>query len=376
MMPSQARPVAPQPGSRWPAPVAPAWQAPADQHPGPSEPQAAAQAYGPYEPPDEPPSWPGYQQPAQLPGPPPLPQQTVAPPPLPPPPHWADGAGPGGAVQSAPWPETEVQGHDYGPAPEAWPPAPQPSTYGPANSGAPWPDTHWPPPAPQLVPDTMANQPAPAPEVPALPALGREVPQAADGPTTGGRPGRKRKSAERAVAGQMVENIPRRMRAHVPIDVDVRIAKSEFRALADGLAGAGEPHTHGVQVTPAMSVRLRAPDGGFVIDSAAPETQWLESRLGQIETDFASWRWTVTPLKSGRRRLQLVVSARTSSSGGTAGETPLPEQVIDIAVATNWGRATARAMTWALFALAGGLIAKFGNALYDPLIAAVLKAIK
>ena len=173
----------------------------------------------------------------------------------------------------------------------------------------------------------------------------------------------------------MVETIPRKMRAHVPSAVEVRLAKADFQMLADGLQ-ADDVRRHAVLVTPAMSVRLLAPDGGFIIAAASPETQWLASKLGLIETDFASWRWSVTPLKAGRRRLQLVVSARTSVPDGTAADTTLPDQIIDVRVATNYGRATMKLAGWAAVAIAGGVFAKFGGALYDPAIAAVLAALK
>ncbi|MEQ1711877.1 MAG: Clp protease N-terminal domain-containing protein, partial [Hyphomicrobium sp.] len=161
--------------------------------------------------------------------------------------------------------------------------------------------------------------------------------------------------------GQLVENIPKVMRVAVPQRVEVRIGKANVKALAEGLQGGGAAFRHEVMVTKAMCVRLRAPEGGFYIESASPETQWIESTLGLMSDDHASWRWTVTPRARGWKRLQLVVSARTVGSDGLAAETALPDQVIDVKVRTNYGKAAATASAWVAAAIAGGLLAKFGE---------------
>lgn len=332
------RPPTPQPGSRWPAPVAPAWRE-ADEPPAPqpewrhppasalqppplplSAPATMQQAVGHGEPPSLSSPWPPAVQPAADP---------YARPPEAPPYQALD--------RSAPWPEPEYQAY--------WPhQAADDPRYGSA------PGATESAPVPPLQADTTAN-----------------------GEAT--RPSRRRKPAERVMAGQMIETIPRQMRAHVPSAVEVRLAKAEFQRLADGLQPE-DVRRHAVVVAPAMSVKLRAPDGGFLIDSASPETQWLESRLGLIETDFASWRWSVTPLKAGKRRLQLVVSARTPGPDGAAADTALPDQIIDVRVGVNYGRVAARLAGWVMVAAAGGVFAKFGSSLYDPALAAVLAALK
>jgi neural Wiskott-Aldrich syndrome protein len=174
----------------------------------------------------------------------------------------------------------------------------------------------------------------------------------------------------------MVENVPRRMQSHTPVVVEVRLAKAELRGLVEGLHGGGQAYSHAMLVAPAMSVRLRAPNGGFTIEPGSPETQWVETRLGLIEADFASWRWTVTPKKAGQRRLQLVVSARTFGADGMAADTALPDQIVDVRVVTNYGRVATKAASWAAIAVAGGVLATFGKVFADPVIAAVMAALK
>lgn len=158
------------------------------------------------------------------------------------------------------------------------------------------------------------------------------------------------------------------MRVGVPERVEVRIGKASVKALAEGLQGGGAAWRHEVMVTKAMSVRLRAPEGGFFIESASPETQWIESTLGLMSDDFASWRWTVTPRARGLKRLQLIVSARTVGADGLAAETALPDQVIEVKVRTNLSQTAAKAGGWVAAAIAGGVLAKVGE---GPLVALV-----
>src|SRR5262249_54100512 len=58
-------------------------------------------------------------------------------------------------------------------------------------------------------------------------------------------------------SGQLVENIPRRMRVGFPVVVEARVAKADVKALAEGLQGGGAAYRHEIVVTKAMSVRLR-----------------------------------------------------------------------------------------------------------------------
>ena len=83
--------------------------------------------------------------------------------------------------------------------------------------------------------------------------------------------------------------------------------------------------------------------------------------------DFASWRWHVTPRDRGRRRLQLIISARTVSADGLAAETALPDQVITVRVRTNYAKAARRWIGWGGAAVVGGLLAKFGEGAFSML---------
>lgn len=176
--------------------------------------------------------------------------------------------------------------------------------------------------------------------------------------------------------GQLSENIPRAMRVGKTESVEVRIGKAAAKAITQGLEGGGVAWRHEVTVTQAMSVRLRAPDGGFFIETASPETQWIENNLGLGSDDFASWRFHITPQMRGWSRLQIIVSARTIGSDGMAAETALPDQLVDVKVRTNYKRTFARWTGWTLAAIVGGILAKFGEgtfAVVAPLVEKLMK---
>lgn len=248
------------------------------------------------------------------------------------------------------------------------PPAP-PSGYPPAVQGGLPPRVPPPylPPADAFgAPERPANAARPAP--PWDSAQARQQPRP---PSPAGSPPQASATGARRVAGkghvqagQLIENIPRSMRVAVPVIVEARIARANVRAIAEGLQGAGTPTRHEILVSRAMSVRLRAPDGGFYIETASPETQWIDNVLGVMSDDFASWRWSVTPKGRGKRRLQLLVSARTAGTDGLIADTALPDQVIEVKVGINYGLTMKKWGGWMMAAVVGGLFARFGEDVY------------
>lgn len=171
----------------------------------------------------------------------------------------------------------------------------------------------------------------------------------------------KRAKAPNVDAGQLAENIPRSMRVGKSARAEIRIAKASVKALTEGLEGGGQVWQHAVTVTKAMSVRIRAPEGGFFIESASPETQWIESNLGYANDDFASWRFLITPQSRGWSSLQIVVSARTIGADGVAAETALPDQIVEVKVRANIARTLAQFFGWTVAAVIGGALATFGG---------------
>jgi hypothetical protein len=201
--------------------------------------------------------------------------------------------------------------------------------------------------------------PAPAPPVPPAPLPGKSAKKSAAPQKDGekARTRRRQPSAGAIYTGKLAENIPRKMKAFKPERIEVRITREETETFLAGMEGSMEAFRHDLLVTQAMSVLLRAPDGGFTIETIAPETQWIFNRPGIPEKEpFGRWRWSVTPTETGPHRLQLVVSARSVDQNGLAGDTALPDQVITVSIRANYGRSILKALRWvALMALGGAI---------------------
>jgi len=169
--------------------------------------------------------------------------------------------------------------------------------------------------------------------------------------------------------GRLVENIRRKMRVGALEKIEVRIARRDVEGLTARMTGGGQLHRHEVRVADAMSVRLRAPDGGFLIDPLSPETCWTHN--AHQEQDFASWRWSVTPQRRGRGRLHLIISAQTLDAKGVAAEAALPDQVIKVKVRVNYGRTFRKVVGWGLLMVAGGALNAWGRELYPAALDAL-----
>jgi len=151
--------------------------------------------------------------------------------------------------------------------------------------------------------------------------------------------GRARRKGQRAF---LIETIPRRMRAGIPVEVEARIARHEIEATLDDLGDQNQLQGRGNTLAQAIEVRLRSVDGSIHIENSSPETQWVDSTLGLIDDDFASWRWTITPNSAGSARMQMVISARTVTADGEAVEIALPDQTVDVSVGVNFSKMAPR----------------------------------
>ena len=132
-----------------------------------------------------------------------------------------------------------------------------------------------------------------------------------------------------------------------------------------GLGLAGDVHEHQIVATPAMTVQLQAPSGGFAIDVLSRETQWVDNSHGQQlglvhSPSFGQWQWRVTPLQRGSGELVLVVAARISDHQGVVADSPLPDQRIPVQVAINYHHTATSVVKWAAVAALGGIVAELG----------------
>lgn len=158
-------------------------------------------------------------------------------------------------------------------------------------------------------------------------------------------------------SGKLTENIPRKMRKGKPALVEVRISREETIALFRNFRGQGAADAHDMIVTRAMTVTLKAPDSGFTIETASPETQWIFDRPSFLETErFGRWRWNVTPTASGKRSLKLVASARSIDDNGMSGDVVMPDQIIEVRVGGNYWRGFRKLLLWVFLLIAGAVL--------------------
>jgi hypothetical protein len=184
-------------------------------------------------------------------------------------------------------------------------------------------------------------------------------------PRPAARPGAPARPGQRPSAGPLVETIPRRMRLGAPAPAQVRIGREKIEGLMQLLMAGRAQYRPEAAAAHALTVRLRAPDGGFWIEAASPETQWVDTASGDQHDEPISWRWTVTPQRSGRRRLQLLVAARMIGRDGITAEAAPPERVIDVAVSGRPARRATRWIAWLVVLAVAAALGRFGQELWE-----------
>jgi hypothetical protein len=150
-------------------------------------------------------------------------------------------------------------------------------------------------------------------------------------------------------------------RPHV---IEVRVERPSLGAVG------GPPRSYALRpeaiVARAIAVRLRPLAGRFIVDAGSPETQWEQggpAGAGRLSSEAAVWRFTVTPLSSGRGVLQLSVSARTLGADGVLAETQLPEQGYEVRISHEYTSLLARVGVVGLVASASMFALKFVESL-------------
>ncbi len=162
--------------------------------------------------------------------------------------------------------------------------------------------------------------------------------------------------------GRLVENVPRRMKVNQASKAEVRITRAQMEEINSEFDDLSSSHIHELAVTEAMTVQLRAPGSGFHIENLSPQTQWIDRNQRHInDADFGVWRWNVTPVRSGKSRLQLVISARTVDDEGTIHIADIPDKIIELSVSRDHAQILKRSGLLAAFAIAGILLGRYGE---------------
>jgi hypothetical protein len=293
---------------------------------------------------------------------------TWAPPPEPRPPAGMRPSQPASARTPIPFPAKPLQPGEGPPRPPLPPrsgaAAPTPSGLPDRSARAPWPE------GAERGPSLHAGPPAGVLPHPQRPLSGGPAAQRPLQPpwTSQPRPGG---AGER---GPLVESIPRRMRKGRRVTGEVRIARDKIEALMQVLTG-GMPHRPGAHLARALSVRLRAPNGGFTIETVTPETQWIDGTANLVHDEAAQWRWNIVPRRRGRARLLLTVSARTIGADALMAESAPPDRVIDVRVGANHARLSLRLTAWLAALTGAALLGRFGEEAWTAALATIQRAL-
>jgi hypothetical protein len=138
--------------------------------------------------------------------------------------------------------------------------------------------------------------------------------------------------------------------------VRIELTKEEAGFLIARAARRAQPQLgpESQPVCRAVTVRLTAPEGGFFIEPAAPETQWIADRMALPgEEAFGSWAWTAIPNETGSYILALSMSAREMDNNGGLADRQVPDQFIRVRIRGSVGRLIWVVVRTVLLLLAG-----------------------
>lgn len=158
--------------------------------------------------------------------------------------------------------------------------------------------------------------------------------------------------------GALGHDIPKEMRQGRTATVTVALSRTHSERLMAGMRAA-DVSIHEVMTHAAMSVGLRAPDGGFRIEPINSETQWIDRKRSRLD-DVTKWQWLVTPIKVGVHPLLLVVQGREFRDGIEAA-LPSTTQNIEVKVRVDKMDRSWAVAKWASIAAGGGLLSVLGQ---------------
>lgn len=208
-------------------------------------------------------------------------------------------------------------------------------TEGPPFGGGPGRPSH---PGPRPQPPPPGFRPIPPPRPAAGPPQGDpRFPQSAGAPPPHlGHDQAQHPGADRIAEHELASLIPPRMTANRTTLIEIELPRAKLAELNLSNAHPGVQTLDGASGSPmAVVLRLRAPEGGFFIEPISAETQWLGMGPGATAGPPVCWRWNVTPKRSGRFPIQVLIAGRSIGPDGLATETALPGQVAEVRIRGN-----------------------------------------
>jgi hypothetical protein len=159
------------------------------------------------------------------------------------------------------------------------------------------------------------------------------------------------KAGNVALLAKSLENIPRKARAGVPQQARISISREEAGLIFGQLSRRPQQPVGTEAACRAVTVRLTAPEGAFVIEALTHETQWLACRpAGEAS---GNWAWTAVPAAPGSHGLKVSISARDLDASGPGAMIALPDQTIKVRVGGNLRLALGRFVRAVFLMLAG-----------------------
>jgi hypothetical protein len=150
----------------------------------------------------------------------------------------------------------------------------------------------------------------------------------------------------------LIENIPRRMRAHVSIEAEVKVSTMAAEVAGEPV-GQGKTGLYGTDTAQALSLQLSALKAGVLIEAQSPETQWVRKGGSQSVDELGAWRFIITPNRRGSNSLRLTFSYKEIGPNGLLVEGALPDRVLDIVVSANLPKALNQAAIWVATLIVG-----------------------
>lgn len=165
--------------------------------------------------------------------------------------------------------------------------------------------------------------------------------------------------------GALAADFPRHMELNRPESATIRISRMESEKLIAGLRQENISR-HDVVAYGAMTVSLTSPDNAFQITPIGTEMKLLDRKGGSLD-DVTDWKWTITPVKTGKHGILVTLQGHEFRDGMQA---PLPgsEQTIDINVTVNPVDRAKSVAKWAAVATAGGALSYFGQLLLQGFV--------
>ena len=149
------------------------------------------------------------------------------------------------------------------------------------------------------------------------------------------------------------------MRAQVSVEAEVRVSSTIVPEVAANPVGQGKARLHGIEVAQAMSLRLSAPRGGFIIEAQSPETQWVWRSKSQSVNELAAWRFVLTPNRRGSNSLRLTFSYKEIGPNGLLADSALPDRMLDVVVSTNLPKTLTQVAVWVTTLIVGAALGAY-----------------